>query len=169
MKQMDSTLPDVDRDCPIVKTYPTPFWYSELDIIAKESIPVAQHFLQTNVQERVASRLGEKAGEMLCNYLEVNEIVKEEITSSISNCSQSSPLERLNVWSNGLQRKLITSCCDTLSAVATSAMQHSTTQPDQHIGRCQCQSFKGEVEECVGFGIILLGMWSLSPVRKIPA
>lgn len=148
MKEMDSTLSDVgdiDRDCPMVKSYPTPFWYffnSELDIIAKESIPVAQHFLQTNVQERVASRLGEKAGEMLCNYLEVNEIVKEEISSSISNCSQSSPLGRLNMWSNGLQRKLITSCCDTLSSVAKSAMQHSATQPDQHVGRCQCGGVK---------------------------
>ena len=148
MKEIDGTLPDVgdiDRDCPMVKTYPTPFWYffnSELDIIAKESIPVAQHFLQTNVQERVASRLGEKAGEMLCNYLEVNERVKEEITSSISNCGQSSPLGRLDMWSNGLQRKLITSCCDTLSSVAKSAMQHSATQPDQHVGRCQCGGVK---------------------------
>lgn len=148
MKEMDSTLPDVsdvDRDCPMVKSYPTPLWFffnSELDIIARESIPVAQHFLQTNVQERVASRLGEKAGEMLRNYLEVNEIIKEEVTSSISNCSQSTPLGRLNMWSNGLQRKLITSCCDTLSSIAKSAMQHSDTQPDQHIGRCQCGGVK---------------------------
>ena len=147
MKQMNNNLPDVadvDRECPMVKTYPTPLWFlfnSELDIIAKESIPVAQHFLQTNVQERVASRLGDKATEMLSNYLEVNEIVKEEVTSSISNCSPSTTLGKLNVWSNGLQRKLISSCCDTLSSVAKSAMQHST-QPDQNIGRCQCGGVK---------------------------
>ena len=94
----------------------------------------------------IASHLGEKACEMLCNYLE------EEITSSIYNCSQSSPM-----WSNGLQRKLITSCCDTLSSVAKSAMQHFYPA-DQHIGRCQCEvnwsdlpSFLGDVGAIASF------------------
>ena len=67
MKECDKSLPDintVDKDCPITKNYPTPLWFflnSELNILARESVPIAQHFLDTNVQERLSGRLGERA------------------------------------------------------------------------------------------------------------
>ena len=43
MKDIDNTLTNVENvECPIVRSLPTPLWYlfeSELDIIAKESVP----------------------------------------------------------------------------------------------------------------------------------
>lgn len=148
MKECDETLPDiseVDKDCAMVKNYPTPLWFlfnSELDIIAKESIPAAQFFLETNVQERVAGRLGERAEDMLTTCIQVNDIVKEELCSSITNCSALSYLGKLSLWTNGLQKKLIASCSDTATCVAKSAMQHTTHLEAQSIGRCQCGGVK---------------------------
>ena len=148
MKECDETLPDiseVDKDCAMVKNYPTPLWFlfnSELDIIPKESIPAAQHFLETSVQERVDGRLGERAEDMLTTYIQVNEIVKEELCSSIANCSGLSYLGKLRTWTNGLQNKLIAACSDTATCVAKSAMQHTTHLDAQSIGRCQCGGVK---------------------------
>lgn len=58
----------------MVKSYPTPLWYifnSELDIVAKASVPDVQQILSTHVQERLSSRLGERACDMLTAYIEV--------------------------------------------------------------------------------------------------
>lgn len=101
MKECDASLPDIsqiDKECPMVKNFPTPLWFmfdSELDILAQESIPAAQYFLQCYVQERIASRRGERGEHMLANYIEVNEIVKEELCSTTSG---SCYLCNVNVW-----------------------------------------------------------------------
>ena len=58
MKEYDGTLPDVQEvRTPSLRNYPTPLWYlfdSELDIIARESVPDIK-ILATSVQEKVAS------------------------------------------------------------------------------------------------------------------
>ena len=143
MKQCDATLPDVgSEEHPMVKTYPTPLWYmfnSELDIVAKESVPDAQQVLATRVQERVSSRLGERACDMLTSYIEVAQIIKEELLMSITNSSSSSPLGKLNVWTNELPTKVLSSMSDVFTIVARSSLQHTKDLDVRNCtGRCQC-------------------------------
>ena len=143
MKQCDATLPDVSKEeHPMVKTYPTPLWYmfnSELDIVAKESIPDIQQVLATQVQERVSSRLGERACDMLTAYIEVAKVMKEEVIMSVVNCSSSSSLGKLNIWTNELPSKVLRSASDVFISVATSSLQHTKDLDVRNCtGRCQC-------------------------------
>ena len=148
MKECDASLPDIsqiDKECPMVKNFPTPLWFmfdSELEILAQESVPSTQYFLQSNVQERIASRLGERGGHMLANFIEVNEIVKEELCSTIGNSSGSCHLGKVNVWTNGLQKKVISMCSNTTSCIAKSAMHHILHVDTHSVGRCQCGGVK---------------------------
>lgn len=63
---------------------------------------------------------------MLANYLEVNEIVKEELCSTIGNSIGSCYLGKVNVWTNGLQRKVISMCSDTVPFLAYSKVSNAS-------------------------------------------
>ena len=147
MKECDDTLPDVrEEEHPMVKSYPTPLWYmfnSELEILAKECVPNVQEILATHIQERVSSRLGERASAMLTTYVEVGQILKEELNMSMANSSNSTYLGKANMWTNNLPTKVLSSACDVFGSIAKSSLQHTK---DVHVrdsvGRCQCGGVK---------------------------
>lgn len=147
MKKCDDTLPDVTQeDHPMVKSYPTPLWYmfnSELDIVAKASVPDVQQILATHVQERLSSRLGERACDMLTAYIEVGQILKEELSICMGNCSTSTYLGKANMWTNDLPKKVLSSTCDVFSCIAKSSLQHTKDVDMRNsVGRCQCGGVK---------------------------
>ena len=147
MKECDDTLPDVrEEEHPMVKSYPTPLWYmfnSELEIIAKECVPNVQEVLATNIQERVLSRLGERASVMLTAYVEVGQILKEELSMSMANSSNSTGLGKANMWTNNLPTKVLSSACDVFSCIAKSSLQHTRDLDVRNsVGRCQCGGVK---------------------------
>ena len=99
MKECDDTLPDVQEvQSPALRSYPTPLWYlfdSEVDIIARVSVPDIKKILATSVQEKVTSKLGDRGCEMLSTFVEVNEIIKEEMIIAMNNGSGEYYLGRL--------------------------------------------------------------------------
>ena len=108
MKQCNPSLPDVTKlDVTTVQNIPTPLWFlfdSELDIIARDSLPDSQPLLASSVQERVFDRLGERAVTMLTNFMDVN-IITEEVSAALISSTSSSPLGKLCKWSNDLPKK----------------------------------------------------------------
>ena len=116
---------------------------SELDIIAKECVPNVQEILATHIQERVSSRLGERAGDMLTSYIEVGQILKEELSLSMANSSNSTYLGKANMWTNNLPTKVLSSACDVFSSIARSSLQHIRDADVRNsVGRCQCGGVK---------------------------
>ena len=156
MKECDDSLPSVDQlESPIVKAFPTPLWIlfdSEIDLLVSECTPSIQHVIASAVQERVFSRLGERASEMLTTYIEVNEVLKEEMTMTISNASDRSPLGKHALWSNNLHKKVLTRSFDTSTCVAKAALQHSDTGVSSSVGRCQCGGVKALKWKCDNVG-----------------
>ena len=103
MKECDGTLPDMQEvQTPSLRNYLTLLFDSESDIIARESVPD----IATSVQEKVASRLGERGCEMLSTFIEVNEIIKEELIIAMNNGSSESYLGMLTRWTNKLGMRL---------------------------------------------------------------
>lgn len=76
MKECDDTVPNVQS--PTLRSYP---------YLARESVPDIKKILATLVKEKVASRLGERGCEMLSTFIEVNEIIKEEMIIAMNNGS----------------------------------------------------------------------------------
>ena len=143
MKECDGTLPDVQEvQTPSLRNYPTPLWYlfdSELDIIARESVPDIKKILATSVQEKVASRLGERGCDMLSTFIEVNEIIKEELIIAMNNGSSESHLGMLAGWTNNLPRKVLNASSETYTSIAKAALHHTADNvTNKGSGRCQC-------------------------------
>lgn len=129
----------------MVKCYPTRLWYlfnSELEIVARECVADEQKILATAVQEKVCSRLGERAYGSLSNFIEVTQIMKE-LDIMLGNSSTSSQPGKLSLWTNNLQRKVMTGSANVLISVEKSALQHTSEADDNSdVGRCQCGGLK---------------------------
>ena len=121
-------------------------WYlfdSELDIIAKECVPDVEGILATSIQEKVSSCLGERGCDMLTNYIEVNEIVKEELMVALNNGGSDSYLGKLREWTDNLPNKVLSASSDTFSSIAKAALHHSSDViANKGSGRCQCGGVK---------------------------
>ena len=121
-------------------------WYlfeSELDIVAKECIPDVRKILATSIQEKVSSRLGERGCDMLVNYMEVNQILKEELAIALNNGSHGSYLGKLKEWTNNLPSKVLSASSDTFTSIAKAAFHHSSDIiANKGSGRCQCGGVK---------------------------
>ena len=61
---------------------------------------------------------------MLSTYIEVNEIVKEELVIAMNNGNNDSALRKLCEWTNDLPQKVLCSSSQTFSSVAKAALQH---------------------------------------------
>ena len=74
-------------------------------------------YWQHKLQERVSSKLGERACDILTAYIESGRSMKEETLVSITNCSTSSSLGKLNVWTNELPTEVLSSASEFFTSV----------------------------------------------------
>ena len=92
---------EVAPDTPVIegeevttpKQYPTPLWYlwkSEMDIIAKECTPKLDGLLSLGLSARILSRLGDNATTKLAAFIEVSDVLTEEIGISLTNVDKKS-------------------------------------------------------------------------------
>ncbi len=89
---------------------PSPLWFlfdSELNVIANTAIPDPQAFLSDKLQLRINKRLGAHASHMLETYLDVGEVLSEEMAAAFKNANPSSPLGKQLQWTNTLPMQLI--------------------------------------------------------------
>lgn len=85
-------------------------------------------------------------------YIEVNQVLKEEMIMTISNASDRSPLGKHALWTNSLGQKVLTGCLDTSTSVAKAALQHSDAGMISSVGRCQCGGVKALKWKCDSVG-----------------
>ena len=138
------------------KVSPTnPLWYtfeSERDVIASSIVPGKDDLLNLRPQQRIKERLGEHAGFKLAAYLEVQEIVHEEIVSAINGASVKSQVGQLKQWVGDLPISVCKSVFSIEQAVGHQAFQLSEYWEEGQ-GRCRCSAVK-----VIRFG------WKLSPI-----
>ena len=93
--------------------------------------------------------------------------MKEEVLMSIANCSSSSSLGKLNVWTNELPSKVLSSASDIFISVATSSLQHTKDLDVRNCtGRCQCGVVS--VEVCMKTCYAFLGdVYDIKQMRDI--
>jgi len=147
IKEVDSDTPDIEKeDVTVLKHYPTPLWFlwrSEADIIAKECIPNLDSILCMGISSRIVTRLGEDASTKLAAFVEVSEIMTEEVGINLTNVDRNAELGKILAWSNNLQSKVVLSCGALWSDIGKSALQQT---PDAEAaigrGRCRCGSSK---------------------------
>ena len=89
---------------------------------------------------------------MLSMYMEVNQVLKEEMIMTISNASDRSPLGKHALWTNSLCQKVLNGCLDTSTSVAKAALQHSDAGMSSSVGRCQCGGVKVLKWKCDSVG-----------------
>ena len=99
-------------------------------------MPGIKKILATSVQEKVASRLGERGCKMLSTFIEVNEIIKEELVIAMNNGSSESYPGMLAGWTNNLARKVFNASSETYTSIAKAALHHTVTNKGS--GYCQC-------------------------------
>ena len=121
---------------------PTPLWYmfeSELDVVAANAIPDPADILSHNLQQRVKERLGTHAPHFLDAYLEVGDIINEELAICTLNASPQTRLGKLSAWTNHLPRKLLSSSWQVQRSIAQASYQLSGIWAPGE-GRCKCGS-----------------------------
>ena len=72
----------------VLKHYPTPLWFlwkSEADIVAKECVLSLDGILSMGISSRIVSRLGEGATTKLAAFVEVSEMMTEEVDITLTN------------------------------------------------------------------------------------
>ena len=160
MKDCDTSLPSLENvEKPICKSFPTPLWFlfnSELDIVAQASNIDRSELLATGIQQRVASRLGERANELLVSFMEVNDVIREEISSTLSGCGKESSLGKINAWTNELPSKVLVQSSKTFGEVAKAGLLHVCSDLVGADSRCRCGGtkvlkFKWEENEAPSF------------------
>ena len=128
MRECDPSLSNVEElQAPIIKKYPSNLWYlieSEVDIIAMESIPSSGSLLSSCLQQRVCERLGKCSVYLLSVFIQVNRIIYEEVKSCIENSGNTSQLGKVQLWTHGLQSKMVSASNGLFEAVAKAVIKH---------------------------------------------
>lgn len=104
LKEVGDDFLDVESEDIIVpKQYPTPLWFmwnSELDVIAQASVPDVNDILSSSISSRIIERLGEDAADKIASFLDVNQIMVEEVGSILSSADRKSNIGKVLLHSN---------------------------------------------------------------------
>ena len=104
LKEVGDDFLDVEsEDIIIPKQYPTPLWFmwnSELDVIAQASVPDVNDILSSSISSRIIERLGEDAADKIASFLDVNQIMVEEVGSILSSADRKSNIGKVLLHSN---------------------------------------------------------------------
>ena len=154
-EEAEEELPSIeDIDAPSKVTPPTPLWYlfdSELEAIAQTALPNPVDIKNVKPQLKLFERLGTHAGYSLSIFMQVGDVLLEELKRSL-NCNPGSPVQKLNIWTNKLPIALLTKSWEIQRSVAEAAyMMSSYWAPDQ--GTCKC-----------GAILTLRFGWKVSPI-----
>ena len=149
VKEADSDIPNIEEEnVTILRHYPTPLWFlwnSETDIIAQESVPSIDGILAMGISSRVLARLGEDAAVKLSAFVEVSEVITEEVGISLTNVDSKSQMGKVAAWSNNLQSKVVHSNGVLWSEIGKAALQQTPlidASSCRGRGRCRCGSVK---------------------------
>ena len=111
LKEVGDDFLDVEsEDIIIPRQYPTPLWFmwnSELDVIAQASVPDVNDILSSSISSRIIERLGEDAADKIASFLDVNQIMVEEVGSSLSSADRKSNIGKVLLHSNHFPKKVI--------------------------------------------------------------
>ncbi len=116
---------------------PSPLWFlfdSELNVIANTAIPDPQLFLSDKLQLSINKR---HASHMLETYLDVGEVLSEEMAAASKNANPSSPLGKQMQWMNTLPMQLIAKAWHIQWKIAENCYQLSGLG-EGGVGRCRC-------------------------------
>ena len=99
IKEAAPETPDVEKEnVTVLKHYPTPLWFlwkSEADIIAKECAVSLDGILSMGISSRIVSRLGEGASTKLAAFVEVSEMMTEEVGITLTNVDRKTELGKV--------------------------------------------------------------------------
>ena len=128
------------------KQYPTPLWYiwkSETDNITKECTPKLDSLLSLGLSARIFRHLGDDTTTKLAAFIEVSDVLTEDIGISFTNVDKKSIFGKELMWSNNLQAKVTHSCSQLMIKIGKSVLQQSpNSEATDGRGRCRCGATK---------------------------
>ena len=141
----DGTLPDVESiKTPYRRSYPTPLWFlwsSEQEIVANSVLPSEADLMSENPHIRVVKHLGEDAEWMLQAYLQVQQVVQDELINTFQYASQDSPIGQQELWTNHIPKKVMQKALDLEKRVGEAAYLMTNSWKEEK-GRCRCGGLK---------------------------
>ncbi len=101
------------------------------------------YYISMGIGSRIVSRLGEDASHKLSAFVEVSEIMREEVGIRLTHMDKKTELGKIITWSNNLQSKVAYSCGTMWSEIGRSALQQtSDVEAVSGRGRCRCGTSK---------------------------
>ena len=93
---------------------------SELKAIAQTALPTSVDMKIVKPLLKIFERLGTHAGYSLSIFMQVGDVLLEELKRSMSG-SPGSPVQRLNIWTNNLPIPLLTKSWEIQQSIAEAA------------------------------------------------
>lgn len=100
-------------------------WRSEADIIAQECVLTPNDILSTGISSRIVNRLGEGANTKIAAFVEVNEMMTQEVGINLTNTDRKTEMGITLAWFNNLQSNVAHSFGMLWSEIGRAALQQT--------------------------------------------